>query len=95
MPDAHRVAREIVTENLAACANIIPTVQSIYRWKEKVEEADEAMAFFKTTPERFSSLQARLKSLHPYDVPEIVALEPAAVAEAYAAWVRGETRVSP
>ncbi|MEO5720264.1 MAG: divalent-cation tolerance protein CutA [Chthoniobacterales bacterium] len=71
---ARRISRQMVDEHLAACANLTPTIQSIYRWEGKVEEAQETMVFFKTTPARFPELQARLKSLHPYDVPEIIAV---------------------
>jgi len=76
-PDAEtagRIARELVIEKLAACANIAQPVHSIYRWQGKVEDASETMVFFKTTPQRFARFQAKLRSLHPYDVPEIISL---------------------
>src|SRR5664279_1862553 len=71
---ARRIARQLVTENLAACANIVPAVESIYRWQDKIENAQETLVFFKTTAARYSAFQDRLKSLHPYEVPEIICL---------------------
>ena len=85
---ARRIARELVTEHLAACANLLPAVQSIYRWEGKVEEATETMVFFKTTRARFAELQARLKAAHPYDVPEIIALPIGDGQPEYLRWVR-------
>ena len=72
---ANRVAHTLVAEKLAACANIIPAVHSIYRWKGKVETAGEVIVFFKTTQDRQKTLQDKLRSLHPYEVPEIVYLK--------------------
>ncbi|PYJ53624.1 MAG: divalent-cation tolerance protein CutA [Verrucomicrobia bacterium] len=69
---ANRVAHTLVAEKLAACANIIPAVHSIYCWKGKVETAGEVIVFFKTTQDRQKTLQDKLRSLHPYEVPEIV-----------------------
>jgi len=71
---ARRIAQQLVTERLAACANLTPAVESIYRWEGKVEQAEETLVLFKTTRARFPALQAKLKSLHPYDVPELIAV---------------------
>ncbi|MEP6956077.1 MAG: divalent-cation tolerance protein CutA [Chthoniobacterales bacterium] len=71
---ARRVAREIVSDKLAACANVTSPVMSIYRWKERIEEAAETIVMFKTTTARLPELQNTLRERHPYDVPEIVAL---------------------
>ena len=87
-PDAEtalRIVREIVDLRLAACGNVLPQVHSVYRWQGKVEEGTETMVFFKTT--RFEELQAKLRSLHPYDVPEIIALSVADGLPAYLQWV--------
>jgi periplasmic divalent cation tolerance protein len=89
-PDAEtatRIARQLVTEKLAACANIGAPVQSIYHWQGKIEEAQETMAFFKTTAARFGEFQLRLQSLHPYEVPEIVAIRIADGVPDYLRWV--------
>jgi periplasmic divalent cation tolerance protein len=67
--------------------NLIPAVESIYRWEGKVETAAEVLAIFKTTSEAWPRFESRLRELHPYDVPEIVALKPEQVAESYARWV--------
>ena len=91
-PDA-AVARQIgtvlVEKQLAACVNLINGVESIYRWQDKVESAAEVLAVFKTSAEVFPDFERVLADLHPYDVPEIVAIKPVAVAESYAAWLLG------
>ena len=71
---AQRIGRHLVEEKCAACVNILPAVESIYWWEGKVEEAKETLAFFKTTTDRFEALQSTLRQLHPYEVPEIIAL---------------------
>jgi periplasmic divalent cation tolerance protein len=70
---ARRIAKEIVDLRLAACANILPLVHSIYRWQGKTETADEALTIFKLPASRYADFERKLRSLHPYDVPEIVA----------------------
>ena len=84
---ARRIARQLVTENLAACANIIPAVESIYRWQDKIENAQETIVLFKTTAARYAAFQERLKSLHPYEVPEIICLRIADGLPEYLRWV--------
>ena len=72
---ANRIAGELVAEKLAACANLLPAVHSIYHWKEKIETAGEIMVFFKTTEERLAAFQEKLRSLHPYEVPELICIK--------------------
>jgi periplasmic divalent cation tolerance protein len=84
---ARRVSRQLVERNLAACANIGGAVESIYHWEGKIEEAQETMVFFKTTRSRFSEFQDALRSMHPYEVPEIVALKIEGGLPRYLAWV--------
>jgi periplasmic divalent cation tolerance protein len=84
----------LVEESLAACVNVLPDVQSIYRWEGKVESAVEVLAVVKTTKGAYERLETRLKELHPYDVPEIIALPVEQVEAAYARWVQ-ESTVSP
>ena len=94
-PDAAaaRVAAEIlVGESLAACVNIVPGMESIYRWKGKLESSGEVLAILKTTAERYPALEQRLRELHPCEVPEIVALPAAAVVESYLEWVDRNTQ---
>ena len=69
---ARRISNQLVSERFAACTNIFPVVESIYRWKEKIETAGEVMVFFKTTKDRQAAFEEKLRSLHPYEVPEII-----------------------
>ena len=84
---AQRIASALVEEGLAACVNIIPGAQSIYRWEGKIESAGEVLALAKTTLSGYAHLEERLKELHPYSVPEIVALPVERAQAAYAQWV--------
>jgi periplasmic divalent cation tolerance protein len=69
---AQRISNQLVTEKCAACANILPGIESIYRWKDKIETANETLVFFKLSEDRQSTFQEKLRALHPYDVPEII-----------------------
>lgn len=89
---ARETATALVESQLAACVNLIPSIESIYRWQGKVETSTEVLAIFKTTPEAWPPFESRLRELHPYEVPEIVALKPEQVAEAYARWVGESVR---
>lgn len=84
---ARRVVATLVEENLVACGNLLPAVESIYRWEGKMESSHEVLALLKTTQEAYVSLETRLKALHPYEVPEIVALPVEKVQKDYATWV--------
>ena len=86
---ARQIGTLLVERQLAACVNLIPGIESIYRWQGKVETASEVLAIFKTTAAAFPAFEKALTELHPYDVPEIIAVQPAAVAETYTAWVIG------
>ena len=91
-PDqAAAVARTLVEERLAACVNLVPAVRSIYRWQGAVQDDAEALAIIKTTDERLPALRERLAALHPYDVPEILALPVADGHAPYLAWLAAET----
>ena len=85
--EARTIARTLVEEQLAACANLIPCAESIYWWKGVIESSAEVMAFFKTTEAEYETFEARLKELHPYETPEIVALQPSNGLPAYLQWV--------
>jgi periplasmic divalent cation tolerance protein len=89
---AQRIAETLVHERLAACVNITGPMQSVYRWHGAVERAQEFGLLIKTSASRFAEMAARLQALHPYEVPEIVALRPPMVLPAYAAWAIAETR---
>ena len=86
------LAAQLVERRLAACVNVIPGVTSIYRWEGAVQRDDESLLVIKTSDETLSRLMQELPALHPYDVPEIVTLEPSVVHDAYAAWVNTESR---
>jgi periplasmic divalent cation tolerance protein len=88
--DADRIAGVLVDERLAACVNLTP-VRSVYRWQGAIQRDDEILAVVKTTAERAPALSARLRELHPYEVPEIVVLQVADGLPAYLAWVAAET----
>ena len=84
---AQKIARELVENAVVACANIMPSVESIYFWKEKVETSAEVFALFKMTAARYSEFESRLRKLHPYDVPEIVRLDIAGGNPDYLRWI--------
>ncbi|MEI7928334.1 MAG: divalent-cation tolerance protein CutA [Verrucomicrobiales bacterium] len=85
--EARQIGTVLVGKQLAACVNFLPGVESIYHWQGRVETASEVLAIFKTTAARQPDLCAALAALHPYEVPEILALEPSAVFPAYAKWI--------
>jgi periplasmic divalent cation tolerance protein len=89
--DAAALARALVEERLAACVNVIGPVTSIYRWNGKVEQDAEQQLVIKTTAARLEALEARVRALHPYAVPEFLVLTAAGGSEAYLAWVRNST----
>jgi periplasmic divalent cation tolerance protein len=87
--DAERIARALVEGGLAACVNVVPAVTSIYRWKGKLEREEERLLVIKTRAERFEALREALVALHPYDVPEVLALPVSAGHEPYLEWLDG------
>jgi periplasmic divalent cation tolerance protein len=89
---AAEIARAVVEERLAACGNVVPGLRSIYRWEGKIEDEAEALLVLKTTRDRFEALRARILALHPYQVPEVIALPVEAGSAPYLAWVFAETR---
>ena len=86
---AAEIARTLVSEGLCACANLIPPVRSIYRWQGELCDERETLAMMKTTSERFEALRERLVALHPYEVPEVIALPVEAGHAPYLDWVTG------
>ena len=88
---ARQIGTQMVESQLAACVNLVPGIESIYRWQGAVEQAQEVIGIFKTCRDLLPAFEERFKALHPYEVPEIVAFEPTDVAPAYARWVRHET----
>lgn len=89
---AERIADALVGERLAACVNLLPAVTSVYRWQGKVERASEIQLLIKTTADRLEALGARVAELHPYELPELIAVEARAGLPAYFDWVAAQTR---
>jgi len=92
-PDAEtgaRLGRALVEERLAACVNLVPGVRSIYRWEGQVQVEGEVLLIVKTRSDRADALAARVLELHPYEVPEVIHLEPCGGSAAYLDWVRAE-----
>jgi periplasmic divalent cation tolerance protein len=86
--EARKIAGKVVRKRLAACANIVlGPIQSIYRWKGKVQSAREVLMMLKTTDKRLADLEKAVKQLHSYDVPEFIALPITAGSREYLAWV--------
>ena len=86
--DAAELARTLVEHRLAACVNIVGDVTSIYRWKDAVEQDEEQLLVIKTTAELVDALQARLRELHPYELPEFLVVPVTGGSEGYLAWLR-------
>jgi|ERR1041385_222238 periplasmic divalent cation tolerance protein len=84
---AQQISNQLVTEKFAACANILPAVESIYRWKDKIESGNETLVFFKLSEDRQSVFQEKLRSLHPYEVPEIIFVPITSGLPEYLGWV--------
>lgn len=89
---ATEIARALVEERLAACASVVPSVRSIYRWKDEVQDDAEALLVVKTARDRFEALRARVLALHPYEVPEVIALPVEAGHVSYLDWIAASTR---
>jgi periplasmic divalent cation tolerance protein len=85
--DALQCARTLVDERLAACVNILPEIQSVYRWQGAVQAEAEVLCVIKTIPGRAAALGRRLAELHPYEVPEMITLSGDAIHPPYAAWL--------
>jgi periplasmic divalent cation tolerance protein len=81
------IAREVVTQGLAACVHRLASVTSIYRWAGQIHEESEQLLVIKTTPARYEALEMRLKALHPFETPEIIAIPVITGSSAYLAWL--------
>ena len=89
--EAEDLARDLLNASLAACVQVSPSVTSIYRWKGAIEKSEEKLLVIKTRRELFSSVEAVIRSKHPYDVPKIVAWPLSDGHAPYLAWLAGET----
>ena len=88
---AAELAKKVVGEKLAACANVMPAVRSIYRWQGALQDENEVLVLLKTRQARFERLKARILELHPYDVPEVIAVPVEQGHGAYLDWIASET----
>ncbi len=86
---ARRISKEIISEHLAACVNLVPGVESIYRWEGNIEQANEVLAIFKVNADGFKDLENELLEKHPYETPEIIGIAPDQVSDGYLKWVIG------
>ncbi len=89
--DGRRLAQALVEERLAACIQVFGPMQSTFRWQGRVETAAEYLCLIKTTTAAFDRLKDRVRALHPYDVPELIAVPITAGSEEYIAWLRSST----
>ena len=89
--EAEKIARALVEERLAACVNIVSPIRSIYRWEDKVQDDREWLLVIKTQSTHFAAIEARVKALHSYQVPEVIALPIVAGSEPYLDWLKSAT----
>ena len=90
---ADGLAEALVAEGLAACVNVVPGLHSVYRWQGAIERSDETLLLIKTTQAGLPALSSRIVELHPYELPEIVAVEVAGGLSAYLDWVAEQVAV--
>lgn len=89
---ARKLAKALLAERLCACVSILPRLESLYWWNGRIEASAELLVLLKTTRRRLKSLERRLGELHPYEIPEILALEPYRISPAYARWLSASVR---
>jgi len=93
--EAQRVARALVEKRLAACVNVMPGVQSVYHWKEAVEESEEVLLVIKSSRALFSQLRSEIERLHSYELPEVIAIPIVDGSEGYLTWLDRELAEKP
>ena len=90
--EARQIGTQLIELQAAACVNLVPAIESIYQWKGAIKNGEETLALIKTTVNNYPELQARIQELHPYDVPEIIAVPIDRGSPAYLAWISDVTR---
>jgi periplasmic divalent cation tolerance protein len=85
----HKIAEELVKRRLAACVNVIPGIDSIYRWEGEIQHEREFLLIIKSSRNRFDEIEAAVKELHTYEVPEVIALPIELGSQSYLEWLRG------
>ncbi|HEY6446645.1 MAG TPA: divalent-cation tolerance protein CutA [Acidobacteriaceae bacterium] len=93
--EAERIAHALVEQRVAACVNLLPGLTSIYRWHGAIESAGEILLLIKTAAQHLDALEATLRDLHSYDVPELLVLAPESASHPYLAWLVSSTRPEP
>ena len=96
LPDrdaATKLARTLVERRLAACVNVLSGCTSVYRWEGAIEHADEVPVLIKTRASRYADVEASIRSLHPYELPEVIAVPVVRGLPDYLEWVAGETAI--
>ena len=89
---ARRIARALADERLAACVQVVPSLVSTYRWQGEVQSSDELLLLIKTSRERWPALATRVRELHPFEMPELLAFDAADGSADYLAWLDAQTR---
>ena len=90
--EARRIAESLVNAKLAACVQILPAIESVYRWKGEIQRENEVLILAKTTGERFSDLEKEVRAMHSYETPEILAIEASKVSAPYREWLLNEVK---
>lgn len=90
---AKQIANAVVSENLAACVQTISNVHSVFRWLNKTDSSDEYLLLMKTTMERYESLERKIRAMHPYELPEIIAVPIMAGFDQYLSWIDNSTQI--
>ena len=90
---AKQIANTVVSTNLAACVQTIPNIRSVFRWLNKTDSEEEYLLLMKTTTDRYQALEDKIKAMHPYELPEIIAVPIVAGLDQYLSWIDNSTQI--